>query len=289
MTRSSCSSTRPASRGRSARTRRRSGSARTAGRHRPGPACPRARGPAGRGSPRARWRALLTDWTLVPSSSATPCGLPPQHLAQDQHRPLSGREDLQSSDEGEADIRRRTASSAGSSVAGSTSTSGAGSIHVVSESGADNGVEAVAAGPRSTGRARRLRLFSMSRHTLVAMRYSHDRTGRTAFEAVGGAPGPQQRVLDGILGFGHGTEHPVAVPGAARIGAGPSAASTSARRLPSTGAPRTSDHLRHRHPFHRSASTPRCAARGHGSPRDSRDSPTRSRSSDTFSTARPNS
>jgi hypothetical protein len=36
---------------------------------------------------------------------------------------------------------------------------------------------------------------------------------RTTLEALGVAPGPQHRLLDGVLGFETGAEHAVAVPG----------------------------------------------------------------------------
>ena len=50
---------------------------------------------------RARRSALLTASALVSSSTATSVGTPAQHVAQDQHRPLAGREVLQGGDERE--------------------------------------------------------------------------------------------------------------------------------------------------------------------------------------------
>ena len=52
---------------------------------------------------RARCSALFTDATDVSSSSADLRGLPPEHLAEDQHRALARRQVLQGGDEGEAD------------------------------------------------------------------------------------------------------------------------------------------------------------------------------------------
>ncbi len=68
-----------------------------------------------------------------------------------------------------------TAASAGSVTAGSTRASGIGSSQVLSGRGESaawaSGVESV----RSIGRARLLPAVSMSRHTFVAIRYSHER------------------------------------------------------------------------------------------------------------------
>ena len=52
---------------------------------------------------RARCRALFTEATLVESISADLERAETQHLAQDQHRPLVGREVLERGDEGELD------------------------------------------------------------------------------------------------------------------------------------------------------------------------------------------
>jgi hypothetical protein len=71
---------------------------------------------------------------------------------------------------------RANATFAGSPDDGTTSESGAGSIHTASVSGGGSGRSACEAGSRSIGRARRWREPSMSRQTLVAMRYSHERS-----------------------------------------------------------------------------------------------------------------
>ena len=71
---------------------------------------------------------------------------------------------------------RATAVSAGSPPPGSTMASGIGVSQVLSGSFGPSGSDAVEAGPKSIGRARRLRPSSMVRQTLVAIRYSHERT-----------------------------------------------------------------------------------------------------------------
>ncbi len=63
-------------------------------------------------------------------------------------------------------------------------------------------------------RARRCALRSMSRHTRVAIAYSHDSSGpRGLVEAVEAAPRPDQRLLHGVLRLEPGREEPVAVRG----------------------------------------------------------------------------
>ena len=68
-----------------------------------------------------------------------------------------------------------TATSAGS-LSALTRLVGIGSIHVTSGSVFRLDSTGSCAGPKSIGRARRERLFSMSRQTLVAIRYSHERS-----------------------------------------------------------------------------------------------------------------
>ncbi|CAM5412234.1 hypothetical protein SVIOM342S_03831 [Streptomyces violaceorubidus] len=68
-----------------------------------------------------------------------------------------------------------TAASAGSAVCGSTRASGIGSSQVWSGRGDRAAWASGVASVRSIGRARLLPAVSMSRQTLVAIRYSHER------------------------------------------------------------------------------------------------------------------
>ena len=49
------------------------------------------------------------------------------------------------------------------------------------------------------------------RQVLVAIRYSHERSGLAALEPVQRAPGSKQGVLDRVLGVVKRAQHPVAV------------------------------------------------------------------------------
>ena len=53
----------------------------------------------------------------------------------------------------------------------------------------------------------------MSRQTLVAMRYSQERREDRPSNEVVGPPGPDHGLLDRVLGFEAGAQHPVAVAG----------------------------------------------------------------------------
>ena len=160
---------------RSARTHRRSGRAARVGSDRR--LRPRARSASRLDKvARARWSALLTDATLVSSSSATSLAC---------HRNTSRRMSTARWRAGRCwsavtNARRMdsldAASSAGSPSSGTTRASGMGVTHADSGLVVWRNESAVDDGPRSMARARRCRLRSMSRHTFVAMRYSHDRT-----------------------------------------------------------------------------------------------------------------
>ena len=106
-------------------------------------------------------------------------GRPPQHLAQDQHRALPGGQVLQRGDERRAGStrarrrprrgRRRGRSPARRRSAARTGVSGlCGPSTAVGRRGRR--------APAPSGRARRCGLRSMSTHTLLAMRYSHERS-----------------------------------------------------------------------------------------------------------------
>ena len=74
-------------------------------------------------------------------------------------------------------LSRSAASSAGSASSGMTRASGIGVIHRCSgDTSASEATSGGRDGPSSIGRARRCRPRSMSRQTLVAIRYSHDLT-----------------------------------------------------------------------------------------------------------------
>ena len=74
-------------------------------------------------------------------------------------------------------LSRTSATSAGSASGGSTRSSAIGDTQLPSGStpSSDDSTGGLD-GPSSIGRARRWRPRSISRHTLVAIRYSHDRT-----------------------------------------------------------------------------------------------------------------
>ena len=119
---------------------------------------------------RARWSALFTDASLVPSSSATSVACQRSDVAQQQHRPLTRRQVLQRGDEGQADrsreprrVRRGRCRAARARRASAAPTPIRAAI-------AQPGCRRATARSRSMGRARRFRPLSMSRHTLVAMR-----------------------------------------------------------------------------------------------------------------------
>ena len=69
----------------------------------PAPTSSRPAGSRARSVERARWRALLTDGTVVSSSVGRFPGRPPEGVAQDQHRPLPGRQVLDRRQKGQLD------------------------------------------------------------------------------------------------------------------------------------------------------------------------------------------
>ena len=152
---------------------------------------------------------------------------------------------------------RRTASSAGSSVAGK---------HLDVRGRFDP--RGLRQGSQHGGRSGRRRTeIHRPSPALAALQHVEAHVGGDAvqpgthggatLEGVRGAPGPQQRVLNGVLCFGHRTEHPVAVarelgPVQGQRSLDLRTAAAVQRRL------RTSDHVRHLHPFVDGAR--RCAA-----------------------------
>ncbi len=119
---------------------------------------------------RARCRALFTETTAGVEQVGHLGGLPAQHLAQDQHGPLPGRQVLQGRDERQPNgvLQHRPL---GRILSGGSGPSpGSGSIQADSGSGRTGSVLDGTGADRSIGSARRLRLRSMSRQTLVAIR-----------------------------------------------------------------------------------------------------------------------
>ena len=119
---------------------------------------------------RARWRALLTEATLVSSSSATSSAFQRSTSRRISTARCRGGRCCSAATNASRTVSREAARSAGSPSAGSTRPSGIGRIQVASGSVPLIGAAALCAGPRSIGRARRSRPFSMSRQTFVAMR-----------------------------------------------------------------------------------------------------------------------
>ena len=162
---------------------------------------------------RARCSALLTEATLVSSSSATSAGLPAEHFAQDQHRPLPGGQVLQGGDERQPDgvpLRRELGRI---TVAGQHPGVGDG-LHprVLGQHRADR---------RLRGRARP-QVHRPGPALAAAQHVQADvggdaveprARGRPSLEVVEAPPGPQHRLLHGVIGVEDGAEHPVAVAG----------------------------------------------------------------------------
>ncbi len=124
---------------------------------------------------RARWSALLTAAVLMSSSSATSLAF--QRSTSHRIRTArwrAGRCWSAATNARRIDSRVSAASAGSSSVA--TIPSGIGSIQVSSGRVWRLSITGATDGPRSTGRARRARALDMSRHTLVAIRYSHERS-----------------------------------------------------------------------------------------------------------------
>ena len=163
---------------------------------------------------RARWRALLTDATRGVEQLGHLGGLPAQHLAEDEHRPLAGGQVLEGGDEGQPD-RLPGLGHLGRVAVGGRSPGRRGSADpgVLGPGGAGEARRPAPAGPRSMARARRWRPRSMSRQTLVAIRYSHERSAERPSKLSIALPGPHHRLLDGVLGLEGRAEHPVAVAG----------------------------------------------------------------------------
>ena len=166
---------RPARRCRSARTRRRSG---PAGRGPPRPAASagRPRRSLAARVARARCSALFTDATVVSSSSATSAACQRSTSRRISTARWRGGRCCSAATNASRIVSWATASSAGSPSAGTAPRRASAGSRSPPGSVASGSVLAAPAADRSIGRARRLRPRSMSRHTLVAIRYSQERS-----------------------------------------------------------------------------------------------------------------
>ncbi len=125
---------------------------------------------------RARWSALLTEATLVSSSSATSVACQRSTSRRISTARWRAGRCWRAVTKASRMLSLAAASSAGSPSSGRTRSSGTGPTQACSGRVAPVKPSAVPAGPRSSGRARRWRPRNMSRQTLVAMRYSQDRS-----------------------------------------------------------------------------------------------------------------
>jgi hypothetical protein len=119
---------------------------------------------------RARCSALLTDATVVPSSSATSAACQHSTSRRMSTARCRGGRCCSAATNASRMLSWNTARSAGSPCAGGTAAPGIGSTQVSAGIGWPGTVVAGTAGERSIGRARRDRPRSASRQTFVAMR-----------------------------------------------------------------------------------------------------------------------
>jgi hypothetical protein len=119
---------------------------------------------------RARCSALLTDATVVPSSSATSSAFQRSTSRRMRTARWRGGRCCKAATNASLIDSRATATSAGSAGSDTTRPSGIGSIQAPSGRAGPRTAGAVEAGPRSMARARRWRPCSMSRQTLVVIR-----------------------------------------------------------------------------------------------------------------------
>lgn len=125
---------------------------------------------------RALCRALLTEATVVSRSSATSLAFHARTSRRISTARCLGGRCCSAATKARRTDSRATAASAGSATEGRMRPSGIGSSQVFSGSGLSAACASGVGPVRSTGRARLLPAFSMSRHTFVAIRYSHERS-----------------------------------------------------------------------------------------------------------------
>ena len=162
---------------------------------------------------RARWRALLTEATLVSSSSAASLACQRSTSQRISAARCFGGRCWRAATNASLIVSCATATSAGSPSSCTTSASGAGSIQVTSGS-----VERF----DSIGSRRRAEVHrpgaSLAARDHVQADVRRDPVEpraerRPALESAQALPGTEERLLDGVLGLEHRAEHPVAVAG----------------------------------------------------------------------------
>ncbi len=141
-------------------------------------------------------------------------GLPAQHLAQDQHGPLAGREVLQGGHEGQPDGLagrgqiRRVGVDAQDPVVGDRR-----HPQVLRQHGAEVGGVRRRRGPEVDGPGPALPAPEHVQAHVGGDAVQPRAESRPTLVGVDGPPGPDHRLLDGVLRFETGAEHPVAVAG----------------------------------------------------------------------------
>ena len=125
---------------------------------------------------RARCRALFTETTVVSSSSATSEACQHSTSRKMSTARCRGGRFCRAEMKASRMVSCSTTRPAGSASAGTGPSPGNGSTQAESGSVATGSVLDGTGVDRSMGMARRLRLRSMSRQTLVAIRYSHERS-----------------------------------------------------------------------------------------------------------------
>ena len=165
---------------------------------------------------RARCSALFTDATVVSSNSATSLGVPVQHLAQDQHRALAGRQALERGDSASRTDSRASATSAGSPPMGTTRRIGHGLDPGGSGRRSPAAVPCACRRPRGPSAGRDAGWRRACRGTRWS-RCGRARTGARPGPRSGrSAPRAQHRLLDGVLRLERRAQHPIAVGGGRR-------------------------------------------------------------------------
>ena len=162
---------------------------------------------------RARWSALLTDATVVSSSSATSLACQRRTSRRMRTARWRGGRCWSAAMKASRIDSRATAVSAGSAAVGTTMPSGTGSIQADSTSGGRSAL---------LGRAGRAEVhrprasLAAAEHVEADVRRDPVQPRaqlRAALEPVVGAPGADHRLLDRILRLEGGAEHPVGVAG----------------------------------------------------------------------------
>ena len=162
---------------------------------------------------RARCSALLTDATLVSSSSATSAAFQRRTSQRIRTARWRGGRCCSAATNARRIVSRAAATSAGSPSDGTASSSGIGSIHVTSGSVAAERAVGIARGPEvhRPGAA-----LAPVEHVEADVRRDavEPRAQRCAsLEAIDAAPGADHRVLNRVLGLERRAEHPVAMGG----------------------------------------------------------------------------